>query len=350
VGQFNQAKNIEMTAKVQKLISIGKQMPFYRTTVNAVTAITLTFLSVSLFAAEKFPSMPIRLVVGTPAGGTTDIIARQIGQRLSEALNQNVIVENKPGASGLIAAEGVSKASADGHTLFMASSQLATFRSLYPSTQFDPEKDLEPLGFIASSPYVVVVHPSFPATTMQELLSYAKANPGKISYAGSTPGTAQHLGWELIKRKTGTDMQYIAYKGTGALMPDLLAGRLQAGIDNVAVLTPFIKNGQLRGIAVTSSTRSKLLPDLPTVAASGVPDFQATGWFGIFAPVKTPPEVLATLRSTLRTVMAQPAMKERLIGIGAEPESGSSDELGTLLKREVSVWSKVIKDAGITVQ
>jgi tripartite-type tricarboxylate transporter receptor subunit TctC len=185
---------------------------------------------------------------------------------------------------------------------------------------------------------------------MQELLNYAKANPGKISYAGSTPGTAQHLGWELIKRKTGTDMQYIAYKGTGALMPDLLAGRLQAGIDNVAVLTPFIKNGQLRGIAVTGSNRSKLLPDLPTVAASGVPDFQATGWFGIFAPAKTPPEVLTTLRNTLRNVMAQAAVKERLVGIGAEPESGSSDEMGALLKREVNVWSKVIKDAGITIQ
>jgi tripartite-type tricarboxylate transporter receptor subunit TctC len=313
-------------------------------------ALFFVLLSTEPQAAEKFPSMPIRLVVGTPAGGTTDIIARLLGQRLSEALNASVIVENKPGASGLIAAEGVGKATADGHTLFMASSQLATFRSLYPSTQFDPERDLEPLGFVASSPYVIVVHPTFPATTMQELLNYAKTNPGKISYAGSTPGTAQHLGWELIKRKTGTDMQYIAYKGTGALMPDLLAGRLQAGIDNVAVLTPYIKNGQLRGIAVTGATRSKLLPDLPTVAASGVPDFQATGWFGVFAPTKTPPDVLVALRNAMRNIMAQPAVKERLVGIGAEPESGSSEELGALLKREVIVWSKVIKDSGITIQ
>jgi tripartite-type tricarboxylate transporter receptor subunit TctC len=306
--------------------------------------------SVATLAAEKFPSQAIRLVVGTPAGGTTDIIARQIGQRLSEALSQSVVVENKPGASGLIAAEGVTKAAADGHTLFMASSQVATFRALYPSTQFDPERDLEPLGFIASSPYVMVVHPSFPVKSLQELLAYAKANPGKINYAGSTPGTAQHLGWELIKRKTETDMQYIAYKGTGALMPDLLAGRLQAGIDNVAVLTPYIKAGQLRGIAVTGATRSKLLPDLPTVAASGIADFQAIGWFGVFAPSKTPPEVLTTLRSAMRNLMAQPAVRERLVGIGAEPESGSSEELGALLKREVSVWGKVIKEAGITVQ
>jgi tripartite-type tricarboxylate transporter receptor subunit TctC len=301
-------------------------------------------------AADKFPSAPIRLVVGTPVGGTTDIIARQIGQRLSEALNQPVVVENKPGASGLIAAEGVAKSPADGYTLFMASSQLATFRALYPGTQFDPERDLQPLGFIASSPYVMVVHPSFPATNLQEFLNYARANPGKISYAGSTPGTAQHLGWELIKRKTGTDMQYIAYKGTGALMPDLLAGRLQAGIDNVAVLTPYIKAGQLRGIAVTGASRSKLLPELPTIAASGVPDFQATGWFGVFAPAKTPPDVLVALRTSLRAIMSQAATRDRLSAIGAEPESGSSEELGTLLKREVSVWSKVIKDGGITIQ
>jgi tripartite-type tricarboxylate transporter receptor subunit TctC len=182
------------------------------------------------------------------------------------------------------------------------------------------------------------------------LLAYAKANPGKINYAGSTPGTAQHLGWELIKRKTDTDMQYIPYKGTGALMPDLLAGRLQAGIDNVAVLTPYIKAGQLRGIAVTGATRSKLLPDLPTIASSGVPDFQATGWFGVFAPSKTPPDVLAALRSAMRNIMAQHGVRERLMGIGAEPESGSAEELGALLRREVSVWTKVIKDGGITVQ
>jgi tripartite-type tricarboxylate transporter receptor subunit TctC len=333
-----------------KTVPNGKQMTTLASIAKITGALFFVLLSTGPQAAEKFPSVPIRLVVGTPAGGTTDIIARLLGQRLSEALNASVIVENKPGASGLIAAEGVGKATADGHTLFMASSQLATFRSLYPSTQFDPERDLEPLGFVASSPYVVVVHPTFPATTMQELLNYAKANPGKISYAGSTPGTAQHLGWELIKRKTGTDMQYIPYKGTGALMPDLLAGRLQAGIDNVAVLTPYIKNGQLRGIAVTGATRSKLLPDLPTVAASGVPDFQATGWFGVFAPTKTPPDVLLALRNAMRNIMTQPAVKERLVGIGAEPESGSSEELGALLKREVNVWSKVIKDSGITIQ
>jgi tripartite-type tricarboxylate transporter receptor subunit TctC len=329
---------------------IGEFMRPLSTIAKPLASLLLSLSCMGVLAAEKFPSAPIRLVVGTPVGGTTDLIARQIGQRLGELLNQAVVVENKPGASGLIAAEGVAKSSADGHTLFMASSQLATFRALYPSTQFDPERDMEPLGFVASSPYVLVVHPSFPAKTLQDLLSYAKANPGKINYAGSTPGTAQHLGWELIKRKTDTDMQYIPYKGTGALMPDLLAGRLQAGIDNVAVLTPYVKSGQLRGIAVTGMTRSKLLPDLPTVSASGVPDFQATGWFGVFAPSKTPADVLLALRSAMRNIMAQPAVKERLVSIGAEPESGSSEELGALLKREVSVWGKVIKESGITVQ
>ena len=326
-----------------------------------ITAITLHYAAAILAAlsvstaqaqaqAEKYPSTPIRMLVGTPAGGTTDVIARLIATKMSDSLGQSIIVDNKPGASGLIAAEGVSKASADGYTILMASSQLATYRALYPSTTFDPEKDLEPIGLIATSPYVMVVHPSLPVKSLPELIAYAKANPGKISYAGSTPGTAQHLGWETIKRKTGVDMQYVPYKGTSALMPDLLAGRLQAGLDNVAILTPYIKSGQLRGIAVTGANRSPLLPDLPTVAATGVPDFQAMGWFGIFTTGKVPPAVLAGLKSAVGKAVASADMRDKLTGMGAEPQTGSSDEMRSLLRRETSVWSKVIKDSGITLQ
>jgi tripartite-type tricarboxylate transporter receptor subunit TctC len=273
-----------------------------------------------------------------------------IAEKMTGLLGQPVIVENRAGASGLIAAEGVSKATADGYTILMASSQLATYRALFTTTTLDPEKDLEPIGLIATSPYVVVVHPSLPVKTFPELIAYAKANPGKISYAGSSPGTAQHLGWEIIKRKTGTDMQYIPYKGTGALMPDLLSGRLQAGIDNVAILTPYVKSGQLRGVAVTSLARTELLPDLPTVAASGVPDFQAMGWFGVFTPGKAPPAVLTALKGAVRAAMESPEIREKLIGIGAEPRSGSPDELRTLLNRETTVWSKVIKDSDIKLE
>lgn len=314
------------------------------------TTLLLTLSACAAFGADKYPSTPIRMLVGTPAGGTTDIIARLIALNMAESLGQPVMVDNKPGAGGLIAAEGVAKSAADGYTVLMASSQLANYRALYPTTTFDPERDLEPVGIVATSPYVMVVHPSLPVKSFSELIAYAKANPGVISYAGSTPGTAQHLGWEMIKRKTGVNMQYVPYKGTSALMPDLLAGRLQAGIDNVAVLTPYVKSGQLRGIAVTSLNRTALLPDLPTVAASGLADFSATGWFGVFTTGKVPPAVLAALKNAVRTAMASSEIREKLTGMGAEPRSGTSEEMRDLLRRETSVWGKVIKESGITLQ
>jgi tripartite-type tricarboxylate transporter receptor subunit TctC len=313
-------------------------------------ALLLVLFVFSAVAADKYPVTSIRMVVGTPAGGTTDVIARLMAQKMSDTLGQPVIVDNRPGASGLIAAEGVAKATADGYSILMASSQLATYRALYPATTFDPEKGLAPIGLIATSPYVLVVHPTLPVKTMPELLAYAKAHPGEISYAGSTPGTAQHLGWEMIKRQAGVSMQYIPYKGTGALMPDLLAGRLQAGIDNVAILTPYIKSGQLRGIAVTGPGKSALLPELPTVSASGVPGFSAMGWFGVFVTGKAPANVLSALRDALKSAVAAPDMREKLINMGAEPQAGTSDELKTLLHSESIVWTKVIKDSHISVE
>lgn len=300
--------------------------------------------------AQKFPTAPMRMLVGTPPGGTTDVIARLIASKMGETLGQSIVVENKTGASGLIAAESVAKAASDGYTLLMASSQLATYRALYPTTTFDPERDLEAVGIVATSPYVMVVHPSMPVKSYAELIAYANANPGAISYAGSTPGTAQHLGWEMIKRKTGTNMQYVPYKGTSALMPDLLAGRLQAGIDNVAVLTPYIKSGKLRGLAVTSASKSSLLPELPTIAASGLPDFSAMGWFGVFTAVKLPAGTLTALKASLNAALNSPEIREKIAGMGAEIQSGSSDDMRTLLHREVTVWTKVIQDSGITVQ
>ena len=325
-------------------------MPIIASTLRVLFVTWVALCATLTTAADKYPSAPIRMLVGTPAGGTTDIVARLIALKMAESLGQPVMVENKAGASGLIAAEAVAKTTADGYTVLMASSQLATFRALYPTTTFDPERDLVPVGMIATSPYVMVVHPSLPVKSLPELIVYAKTNPGKISYAGSTPGTAQHLGWELIKRKTGMDIQYVPYKGTSALMPDLLAGRLQAGIDNVAVLTPYIRSGQLRGIAVTSLKPSPLLPELPTVAATGVPDFQAMGWFGVFTTGKVPPAVLAALKSAVTAAMAAPETRDKLSTIGVEAQTGASEELRALLRRETTVWTQVIKDSGITVQ
>lgn len=302
------------------------------------------------FAADPaWPTGPIRLVVGNPPGGTTDVVGRLVAAKLTQLLGQTVMVDNRAGASGLLAAEFVSTSPADGYTLMMASSQIATYRALYPATKLRPET-LESIGFVATSPYVMVVHPSLPVKTYGELIAYAKANPGKISYAGSAPGTAQHLGWEMIKRKTETQMEYVPYKGTGGLMGDLLSGRLQAGIDNVAVLTPYVKSGQLRAIAVTSPKRSSLLPDVPTIDESGYPGFAAMGWFGVFGTGHLPPAVATTLRNALKTAMESPEVRDKLTGMGAEPQNGSPKELSDLLARETTVWSKVIKESNITPQ
>jgi tripartite-type tricarboxylate transporter receptor subunit TctC len=193
----------------------------------------------------------------------------------------------------------------------------------------------------------MVVHPALPVKSLADLVSYAKAKPGTVNYAASAPGGGQHLAWELIKRTTATDIVYVPYKGTGALMPDLLAGRLQAGIDNVAVLTPYIKSGALRPLAVTGAKRSALLPDVPTLAESGFPNLLVIGWFGVFAPAKTPAPIVKQLNDALVEVMKQKDMRDRITELGGDAESGSQEELRKLLASEMALWGKVIKDAGI---
>ncbi len=307
------------------------------------------FLALAWFAvlpaasfAQPYPSKPIRLIVGAPPGGTTDVVGRLIAPRLGDRLG--------PGASGMIGADAVAKASPDGYTLLMAPSQLATYTSLYRKVPFDPVKDLEPIGFVATSSYVMVVHPSLPVKSVSDLIQLAKAKPGELNYAASSPGGAQQLAWELFKRSTGTDMSYVPYKGTGQPMPDLLAGRLQAAIDNVAVLTQYVKNGSLRGLAVTSLNRSPLLPDLPTVAESGIPGFDVAGWFGVYAPANMPREIVKQLNEAMVNVMARSDTKNRLTELGLAPASGSQEELRKLLAREMSVWGKVIREAGIKAE
>jgi tripartite-type tricarboxylate transporter receptor subunit TctC len=297
--------------------------------------------------AQPYPEKPVRLVVAFPPGGTTDIIGRLIASKLTERLGQQVLVDNRPGAGGIIGTDAVAKAAPDGYTLLLSSSALATYGSLYQKVPFDSVKDFEPVAMVATTPYALVVHPSLPVKSVAELVSHAKANPGGLNYAASAPGGAQHLGWELFKRSTGTDLLYIPYKGTGALMPDLFAGRLHAGIDNVAVLTQYIKNGSLRGLAVTGAKRSALLPELPTMIEAGVPGFQVTGWFGVFAPANTPAPIVKQLNEAVVEIFKQRAVIDRFAELGAELSSGSQDELRKLLASEIDVWGKVIRDAGI---
>jgi tripartite-type tricarboxylate transporter receptor subunit TctC len=298
-------------------------------------------------AAQSYPQRPVRLVVAVVAGGSTDIMARLVGAKLGERIGQQVVIDNRPGGSSIVGAEIVAKAPPDGHTLLMASGSFGTISSMFAKLPFDLEKDFAPVCLLATSPYVLVVQPSLPIKSVTDLIAYGKANPGKLNYAGSTPGSLQRLAGELLKRTAGFDMTYVPYKGTGQLMPDLLGGRLQVAFDNVLILTPYIRSNTLRGIGVTSARRSVLFPELPTIAENGVPGFQAVGWFGIYSTGRTPQTVVNKLNAALIAIMKEPDIRERLIKQGAEPLGGTPDELRQYLAGEIAKWGKVIRDAGI---
>ena len=306
-------------------------------------------LVVSAFSAgaQDYPQRPLRMIVGLPAGGSTDIMGRLVAAKLSERFGQQVVFDNRPGASGIIGADLVAKAQPDGYTLLMAGGSFGIISSLYPNAPFDTAKNFAPIALFATSPYVFVVHPSVPAATMNDFIAYAKSRPGKLNFAGSTPGSVQRLSGELLKRMTGIDMLYVPYKGTGVLMPDLLGGRLQAAIDNVLVVVPYMKSGQLRGLAVTSAKRSSVVPELPTIAESGAPGFQSAGWFGVLAPAGTPASTIKKLNQEISLAMQQSDVRERLLAQGAEPLLGPPDDLKKLLAREREVWGKLIREAGI---
>ena len=258
--------------------------------------------------------------------------------------------DNRPGGSSIIGSEIVARAQPDGHTLLMASGSFGTLPNLFSRLPFDMEKDFAPVSLIATSPYVLVVQPSLPVKSVTDLIQYGKANPGRLNYAGSTPGSLQRLAGELLKRSGGFDMTYVPYKGTGQLMPDLLGGRLQVCFDNVLILTPYIRSNTLRAIGVTSNKRSALFPELPTLAETGVPGFHAVGWFGVFSTGRTPQPVVDKLHTALVAVMKEPDMRDRLIAQGAEPLGGSPADLRKYLAEEISKWGKVIREAGIKAE
>ncbi len=298
--------------------------------------------------AQPYPTQTVKIVVGFPPGGTTDVIGRLVAQELSEALGRPVVVENRPGASGTIGAGGVARSQPDGYTLLVVPSTHGTAPFLYSSLPYE-EKDFAPVSLIASTPYVLVAHPSMPFTTFPELIAHVKLNPGKLEYASTSPGTAQHLAGELVKRMAGVDLVHVPYKGTGAVMPDLLAGRIPMMFENVAVMVPHIKKGSLRPIAVSSSRRTPLLPDVPTVAET-LPGFEVLGWFGVYAPARTPPEVLNRLNAEVNKLIAKPAIVQRFGELGAEPLGGTPERMVAFVRAEQDKWGAVIRELGIKLQ
>ncbi len=313
-------------------------------------AALLVILACGGALAQDYPQRPVRMVVGLPAGGSTDVMARIVSAKLSDRLGRQVVVDNRPGANGTIAIQLVVSSQPDGYTLIMAAGSWGTLSSLYPNLPFDLRRDLAPIAFIGTSPYLLVIQPTLPVKTVADLIAYGKANPGKLTFAGSTPSSLQRLAGELLKRTGGFDMLYVPYKGTGAVMPDLLGGRLDVAFDNVLILTPYVKKGQLRALGVTSSKRSVIFPELPTLAETGVPGFHAVGWFGVFAAARTPAAIVKRLNAEILSSMKEPETRERLLAQGAEPLPGTPDDLRTYLAGEIEKWGKVIREAGIKAE
>jgi tripartite-type tricarboxylate transporter receptor subunit TctC len=300
-------------------------------------------------SAQPYPQRPVRMLVGLPAGGSTDVMARVVSAKLSERIGQPVVVDNRAGASGIIAIQTVVSSQPDGHTLIMAAGSWGTISALF-KLPFDLQKDLAPIAFIGTSPYLLVSQPALPVKTVSDLVAYGKANPGKLTFAGSTPGSLQRLAGELLKRNAGFEMLYVPYKGTGAVMPDLLGGRLDLAIDNVLVLAPYVRKGQLRALGVTSLKRSVVYPELPTLAESGMPGFHAVGWFGVFGAAKTPPAIVNRLNGEILALMKEPETRDRLLAQGAEPQPGTPEDLRKHLAGEIEKWGRVIKEAGIKAE
>jgi tripartite-type tricarboxylate transporter receptor subunit TctC len=309
-------------------------------------AIIVTALAAAGTLAQSYPSQPVRIVIGFPPGGTTDVIGRLVAQGLAESLGKSFIVDNRGGASGTIGTGIVAKAEPTGYTLTVVSSTHGTAPALYSSLPYQ-EKDLAPAGLIATTPYVFVVHPTIPANTFQELLALLRQSPGKYSFASSSPGTAQHLGGELVKRMASVDMVHVPYKGTGVLLPDLLSGRVPMMFENVAIMTPHIRKGSLRPLAVSSAKRTPLLPDVPTVAESGLGGFEVLGWFALLAPAGTPPPVIKMLNAEVNKLIVKPSVVERFAALGAEPLGGTPERTAAFIRNEQEKWGKVIRDSGI---
>ncbi len=315
---------------------------------TALASVLLALVSLTA-QAQSWPSQTVKIIVGFPPGGTTDVIGRLVAQELTESLGKAVVIENRPGASGTIGAGIAAKSTPDGHTLVMVPSTHGTAPALYASLPYE-EKDFAPAALVATTPYVLVVHPSMAATNMAQLLAYLKANPGKVEFASSSPGTAQHLAGELLQRMAGVNIVHVPYKGTGALMPDLLSGRVPMMFENIAIMTPHIRKGALRPIAISSVKRTPLLPDLPTVAETGLAGFEVLGWFALLAPAKTPPEVIRRLNNDINAAIAKPAIVTRFAELGAEPLTGSPDQAVAFIRGEQEKWGKIIRDAGIKQQ
>jgi tripartite-type tricarboxylate transporter receptor subunit TctC len=305
----------------------------------------LLVLGTALAHAQSYPARPVRVVVGFPPGGGTDILARVLAPQLSQYLGQPFVVENRPGATTNIASDLVAKSEPDGHTLLFTTSSLAINASLYKNLTYNALRDFAPVSVFAESPNLLVAHASAGAN-VKELLAQAKARPGAMNYSSAGSGTSQHLAGELFKARTGTYIVHIPYKGTAASLTAVIAGEVHFSFANVPAILGHVRNGRLRALAVLAPKRSELMPEVPTMAEAGVKDVIVPVWYALLAPAKTPPEVVKTLNDATVRAARDPALKQKLVDQGADPVGNSSEEFSRLLREEVARWAEVVKISG----
>jgi tripartite-type tricarboxylate transporter receptor subunit TctC len=301
-------------------------------------------------AQEPYPSKPIRFILPFPPGGGTDLLGRLIAERLGASLGQPVVTENRGGAGGNVGAEAAAHSPPDGYTLVLVAPSLAISPTLYTKLNYDPVKDFAPIALVAQVPNVMISHPSVPAATLAEFIAYARANPGKLNFGSGGSGTSNHLAGELFNLRTGARLVHVPYKGVNLAMQGALAGEVHLVFIGVPVPAPHIKAGKLRGLAVLARERSPLIPDVPTAAEAGLPDFDVTTWYGILAPAGTPRPIIRRLNSELKKMMEAPEVKERLAAMGTEPLSSTPEEFGAYIKREIAKWGDVVRKAGLRAE
>jgi len=313
--------------------------------------VALSLLVTGTAAAQDYPDRPIRLLVGFAAGGPADVMARLVGDKLAEVWGKPVIVENITGGAGNVAADRVAKAAPDGYTLMAAASAtIVTNPSLYPKLGFDPVKDFAPITQAVYTPNLLAVPAGLPVNSVAQLVAYARAQPGKVTFGSAGVGTSQHLAGELFKTMAGIDITHVPYRGIAAVMPDLLAGRISMVFGNITAVLPLVRDGRLRALAVTSPRRWASVPDLPTMIEVGYKDFDSTAWFGLMAPAGTPQPIIDKIHQEAVRILARPDIRKRFEEIGMEAIGNTPAEFAAVIAAETPQWAKVIKDAGVKAE
>jgi tripartite-type tricarboxylate transporter receptor subunit TctC len=315
------------------------------------TLLALALLLPVAVLAQGYPSKPVRLLVPFSAGGTTDVIARLIGQKLGDALGQQFVIDNRPGANGNLGTEMAVKAPADGYTLVMSyDGTVAINPSMYKKLPFDPQKDLAPIASVAQVPLIMVVHPGVAAKNVAEFIALAKASPGRINYSSAGHGSTGHLTGELLKARAGIDIVHVNYKGGGQAVQDLLGGQIQMLMTGLATVEGHLKGGKLRALAFTASKRVPGAPDVPTLAESGYPGLEVASWYGLLAPAGTPQDIVRKLNADINRILQAPDVRERLTTLGTEPTGGTPEQFAETIKTDTARWAKVVSDAGIRIE